>query len=396
MNSSIPLPELKNSGKLTTLFFGLGAVGLAVLALGLLANPEQFWFSTALGFVYWVTLGLGGLFFVLIHHITGSVWSVNIRRMAEAVMATLPWMFLFALPLLIWGLPHIFEWSHPDIVANHPVLQRKTGYLNTSFFTIRTVVYFAIWLGVSLLLYRTSLNQDSGTQPELWTRKLRVISAPSIFLFAITLSFFSFDWLMSIDPLWYSTIFGVYIFSGSYVMILAFLIILNLRLQSQKNFKSLVTIEHFHDLGKLLFAFIVFWGYIGGSQYFFIWYANIPEETVWYLHRWEDGWKYATLLMIAGHFAIPFLVLIFRASKRSLRVLGVMASWILFMHLVDLYWLIMPNIHPHVPVVSWMDVAAVIGIGGIFLGIFWRTYTAHPLVPVGDPKLKDSIEFINA
>ncbi|NOZ73977.1 MAG: hypothetical protein GXO90_01165, partial [FCB group bacterium] len=278
----------------------------------------------------------------------------------------------------------------------NPVLAGKSGYLNPSFFSIRAVGYFLVWMVIAQLLYRTSLKQDTGENSQVISQRLKTISAPSIILFALTLTFFGFDWVMSIDPLWYSTIFGVYIFSGSYLVILAFLIILNLKLQSQKGFSDLVTVEHYHDLGKLLFAFTVFWGYIGGSQYFFIWYANIPEETVWYLHRWEGGWKLASLFLIAGHFILPFLTLIFRAGKRNLQVLGFMAGWMIFMHYVDLYWLIMPNLHHQGPVLSWMDVSSFLGIGGIFLGIFWRTFSTHTPVPAGDPNLKKSIEFTNA
>ncbi len=396
MAAETTIPEIKNPGKATSIFFGVGVVALLVLLIGLRTNPVQFWASGLLGFSFWVTLGLGGWLFVLIHHAAGSIWSNTVRRMSESVMVTLPWLFLFAIPLLIWGLPHLFEWTKPEVVSADPILQGKAGYLNTSFFSIRTVFYFAVWLIGTQLLYRYSIKQDAGDPHGILSKKLRVISAPSIFLFAGTITFFGFDWLMSLDPLWYSTIFGVYIFSGSYLVILAFLILLNLQLRKTEGFDSLVTIEHYHDLGKLLFAFVVFWGYIGGSQYFFIWYANIPEETVWYLQRWESGWKWVSMIMVFGHFAVPFMILVFRAAKRNLRVLGFVAAWVFLMHLVDLYWLIMPTFHPHVPVVSWMDIAAFIGVGGIFLGLFWRNYTAHPLIPIGDPKLKDSIEFINA
>ncbi|RMF08350.1 MAG: hypothetical protein D6762_05810 [Candidatus Neomarinimicrobiota bacterium] len=389
------LPEINNAASWQRRFWILGALGLVVYLTGLWTDPEQFWASGLLNTVFWITLGLGGLFFVLIHHIAGSVWSVNIRRQAEAVMVGLPWMLLFALPLLVWGVPHLFEWASPDAVAAHPVLREKAGYLNPSAFRFRSGVYFVLWIVLCGLLYRVSLRQDREPHPDL-IRRMRIISAPGIFVFALTLTFFGFDWVMSLDPLWYSTIFGVYIFSGSYLVILAFLILLNLALRSGPAWGDVVTVEHYHDLGKLLFAFTVFWGYIGGSQYFFIWYTNIPEETVWYLHRWEHGWKWVTLLLIVGHFVIPFLTLIFRASKRNLRVLLVMALWMIAMQWVDLYWLIVPTFHPHAPHLSWMDGAAFLGIGGIFLGIFWRTFTTHPLVPVGDPKLKDSIEFTNS
>jgi hypothetical protein len=200
---------------------------------------------------------------------------------------------------------------------------------------------------------------------------------------------------MSLDAHWYSTIFGVYFFTGSLLSILSFMVLIGVNMRRQSILKNVITTEHYHDLGKLMFGFIVFWAYMGFSQYLLIWYTNIPEETVWFYHRWYSGWRWVSLLMIFGHFVLPFVVLITRAAKRNLISLGSMAVWILLMRFVDLHWLVFPSLYEHGPHLSWMDVTSMIGIGGIFVWYFWRQYSAHPAIPIGDPSLRNSMKFQN-
>jgi hypothetical protein len=214
-------------------------------------------------------------------------------------------------------------------------------------------------------------------------------------LFALTITFAAFDWLMSLDAHWYSTIFGVYVFAGAVVGLLAFITIVAVNFHRNDILKDEITFEHYHDLGKLLFAFIVFWGYMAFSQYFLIWYSNIPEETLWFLHRWEGSWKVVTLLIVFGHFVVPFFILFPRFTKRNKFVLFMMAFWILMMHWVDLYWIAMPSLHHHGVHISWMDFTTMIGIGGIFIWLMWRKLSANPLLPVNDPRLEKSFKFIN-
>jgi hypothetical protein len=204
-------------------------------------------------------------------------------------------------------------------------------------------------------------------------------------LFAITVTFAAFDWLMSLDAHWYSTIFGVYIFSGGVVGVLAFMTLTVLYLRGRGVLRDQITIEQYHDLGKLLFAFLIFWAYMAFSQYLLIWYANIPEETIWYHHRWEGSWKNVSLLLVGGHFVVPFFILITRGAKRNLASMAMMSAWLLFMHGVDLYWIVMPGLHPHGAQLSWIDLGCLLGVGGTFCRIFWWKFTAGPLVPVGDP-----------
>ena len=336
---------------------------------------------------------MGGLFFTMLHHLVDATWSVVLRRISENIMEVLPIMAILFIPVLL-GIPDIYRWSHSEIVAQVPILQKKAGYLNVPFFVIRTIIYFLIWIVIARALYKLSMRQDSGFE-ESQVVKVRRISGSGMVAFAFTLTFASFDWFMSLNDLWYSTIFGVYIFAGSTLSMLAFLTFMAIYLRDQGLLADSITFEHYHDLGKLLFTFVVFWGYIAFSQYFLIWYGNIPEETIWYKYRWAGGWKPFSFLIIFGQFALPFLGLIARGPKRNLTVLKIMAIWILLMHWVDLYWVIMPSFADHKVHISWMDFTSMIGIGGIFLWYFWRKLTSAPLLPINDPRLKASMEFIN-
>jgi hypothetical protein len=233
-----------------------------------------------------------------------------------------------------------------------------------------------------------SNKQDSG---EDTTKQLRIVSAPGMFVFALSISFAAFDWLMSLDPMWYSTIFGGYYFSGSFVIILAFIIITANYLKKSGVLENEIGKAHFADLGKLFFGFLVFWAYIGGAQYFFIWYANIPEETVWFLHRWEGSWKTVSLLLIFGHFLIPFVSLVFYNTKRSRKILLFFAIWIFIFHFIDMYWLVGPTLHHGSAKLSWIDIDTFIGLGGIFIYLFWNRFTAKAIIPINDPNLSASI-----
>ncbi|MDF1544280.1 MAG: hypothetical protein P1R58_04165 [bacterium] len=382
-----------DSGSLGRIALVLGILGLAASAYGYTSDHGQFFHSWMVSFVFWLTVGLGALFFTLIHYLANARWSVVLRRFSEAVGLTLPLMALFFIPIL-FGMHDLFHWSHEEVVASDHLLSGKASYLNSGFFIIRSVGYFVIWGLVSWLLYAKSGQQEQG-HSEKWLSSVRRISAPGIILFAVTITFASFDWLMSLDPHWYSTIFGVYIFSGALLGFLAFAIILNRFVYSQNILRGIITDNHYHDLGKLMFGFIIFWAYMGFSQYFLIWYANIPEETVWFLDRWVGSWKDFSLLLIFGHFAVPFVLLLTRWSKRSPIMLPLVALLLLVMHWVDLYWLVFPSYTPDGVHLSWQDAASLIGIGGIFVWFVWGRYTSRPLIPIKDPDLGTSVRHTN-
>lgn len=371
----------------------IGVVTLIITAAGFFVDRQQFFFSYLVAFAFWATVTLGGLFFTLIHNTTHAMWSTVLRRIIETIMMTVPVMAILIIPVL-FGIHDLYHWSHADVVATDALLQKKAAYLNIPFFVIRTVFYFAVWMVLSFYLYRISKQQDKSFDPEQ-KEKLRKRSAPSILIFALTLTFASFDWLMSLDPHWYSTIFGVYIFAGSFLSAIAFVVLVLISLHKRNILTDVITVEHYHDLGKFLFSFTVFWGYMAFSQYFLIWYANIPEETIWFAHRWEGSWKYITLVLVFGHFVVPFLALMPRAAKRNLKFMRIISIWILLMHFFDLYWLVIPTLHKHGFHFSWMDLTAMIGIGGIFVWYFWQSYLKGALVPVNDTKLAESIKLVN-
>jgi hypothetical protein len=392
VSASPSIYRLSGEGNYGKTFLFIGIVGAIASIAGFAVDKGHFFHSYLTAFAFWLTLGLGGLFFTMLHHLTNATWSVVLRRFSENVMMILLFMALLFIPIIA-GIGQLYHWSDQNIVAADAVLKSKSLYLNTGFFIVRAVFYIGVWLFLARGLYRNSLAQDNRPGEEQ-IRRMRKISAPGMLLFALTITFAAFDWFMSLDAHWYSTAFGVYVFSGSLLSALAFITLVTILLRDKGMLSDLITKEHYHDLGKLLFAFTVFWGYIAFAQYFLIWYANIPEETIWYRTRWI-GWRPITLLIVFGHFVLPFVVLISRGAKRNLTVMKLMGFWLLFMHWVDVYWVIMPNYSKRAGQALWIDVAAMLGIGGFALWYFWRRMVSHPLVPVNDPRLAASAQLIS-
>jgi len=367
-----------------------GAVGLLLSLAGAFMDHAQFFQAYLTAFTFLTTIGLGGLFFLLIHHITGAYWGTVLRRVAENLATTLPLMGLFMIPLF-FGMHDLFHWSHEDAVVHDKILQWKEPYLNTGFFIIRNILYFGIWTWLVHGLRTLSIAQDKGDAESLG--KMRRKAAGGTVLYALTVTLFAFDWLMSLDPHWYSTIFGVYVFSGGFLAALALLSVLAILLRNNGAGK-IITAEHTHDLGKFLFAFTAWWGYIGGAQYFLIWYGNIPEETIWFLHRWEHGWKEVSLFLMLFHFIVPFIVLAFRAAKRIPVLIISIAAMFLFMHYVDHFWMINPTFNDHHFQISWMHLTTAIGMGGVFVWWLLRNMTKDTVIVLNDPKLQKSIDHI--
>ena len=306
-----------------------------------------FFLSYLVSFMFFLTLSLGALFFILMHYLSQAGWSVALRRIPEHLMANLPVMLFLFIPLL-FGIHELYEWSHPEEVLKDPLLQVKAPYLNTPFFIVRSAIAFIVWVLLARLFFKRSTMQDITAEPKL-TKILRKVSAPSILLFGITVTFTAIDWIMSLTPHWYSTMYGVYIFAGATVGSLSVMSLTLLILRKNGFLKDIVNVEHYHDLGKLLYGFNIFWAYIAFSQYFLIWYANIPEETEFFMHHFHGGWKYVAILLSVGHFGIPFILCMSRHVKRNLTTHGIMAGWLLIMHFVDIYWLIKPMGDHHGP-----------------------------------------------
>jgi len=369
----------------------LGAGACALLGP---AEPKQFFFSWLVSFLFCLSLALGALFFVLIQYATQGGWGIVLRRIGEATFAGIPAMAALFLPLLP-GLPHLYEWSVPGAAEHDALLRWKAPYLNVPFFLGRAALYFGCWSAIGVLYYRLSRQQDSTGDVRIAAR-LRRLAGPSLIVLAVTQTFASFDWIMWLTPHWYSTIFGVYFFAGAFVGFIALLSVVSVAMRRAGLLDAVISAEHLHDVGKFLFAFTAFWAYIAFSQFFLIWYANLPEETVWYKARLEGSWQSVSLLLMVGHFVAPFFYLMGRAVKRRGATLAAGGLWLLAMHYLDLYWQVMPTLHPGGVRPSALDLAALLAVGGCFAGVAGWLMRRQALVPLRDPRLAESLAFENA
>jgi hypothetical protein len=371
----------------------IGAVGLFVSLAVRAGDVKQFAFSWLVAFLFFLSLALGALFFVLIHFATQAGWGIVVRRLAENTMGTLPLFALLFVPVTL-GMVELFPWIHGIAAGKDHVLTGKAPYLNTPFFVGRAVFYFACWSAIAMFFVRRSRAQDGSGNLKI-SVALRGWSGPAIIVLALTQTFAAVDWIMSLNPYWYSTIFGVYWFAGSFVSFFAFLTLMVLLFRRAGLMGNAVGTEHFHDLGKLLFAFTVFWAYIGFSQFFLIWYGNIPEETIFFRLRLVGSWRTASFILAVGHFIIPFFFFMPRTIKRHPGFLAIGASWLLLMHGIDLYWLVMPALHPEGVRLGLLDVSTFLAVGGFFIAVVSWMMLGSPLVPVGDPRLQESMSFEN-
>ncbi len=393
---------------------GLACLGVAV-AMGLGGDKEvksRFFQGYLVAVVFGTGISLGALFFTLIHHLTRAGWSTVVRRIAELLACCSLLMAVLWLPL-IWALrsPDIHLWDWATTMADDPLVKHKAGYLNETFFLIRAAIYFIIWIVLSQFFYRLSVRQDETGDVNL-SRKMQKVAAPGIILFALTLTFAAFDWLMSQDPHWFSTIFGVYYFAGSVCSFVALAILISAFLQRSGRLTHAITTEHYHDLGKLLFAFgVVFWAYIAFSQYMLQWYGNIPEETLWWQPRASGytgtvvyhgheitpgAWNNWSLFLLVGHFVGPFLAIISRMPKRNRVMLVAAAAWMLAMSWYDLFWLVMPVFHADHPGIVLTDVLCGAGVLAMVVAFAAAMARSVSLVPQRDPRLGESLAFENA
>jgi hypothetical protein len=369
----------------------LTAMGGVICIAGWMINYRVFAFSWLLGFAFYWTIILGALFFVAMQHLVRAQWSVVVRRVGEMISWLLPLMALLFVPVLLMS-HEIYIWAEPAVRAADPLLKMKSPYLNMPFFTIRAVGYFALWIGFSIYFVKKSLRQDSGANGSEATRQMRNVAGPFILIFALTMTFASFDWMMSLDPHWFSTIYGVYVFSGMAVSAYAAVILGTLFFRKNAMLGiNLIRRPHFYSLGAWLFAWSCFWGYIAMSQYLLVWYGNMPEETIWYVERWNGNWKYMTMLMVNVRFTLPFLGLLGRTAKANPRTLGFMSVLLLLGSFLDLHWLIMPRGLGEGSVFSWIELGPLVLMGGLTMvgiGIFARQ---HALLAKGDPMLEESL-----
>ena len=369
--------------------WALVIAGAALAAAAYAADPRHAAFANVVGFLFLTSVAVGSVFLIALEYIAGAVWSVPMRRVNEFLAALVPLAALLAVPML-FRLHDLFAWMHPEALASDAVLAAKKPYLNEGFFLVRYAVIFAVWTLFAWLFARNSLKQDLTKDESRTTANIRLAGA-FLPVFAVTLTFTAIDWGMSIEPRWYSTIFGVYYFSGTVLAAVAAATFIVVRLRDSGHLPGL-TRDHFYSLGALLFAFINFWAYIAFSQFLLIWYANLPEETFWFMKHWQHGWQYVSVLLIVVHFAVPYFVLLPQEAKMDARRLKFMALWILFAHLLDLYWLVMPTYSEGVPL-GWIELAFPVLIAGAAILMLSYKMKRHNLMPLGDPKLARGLEF---
>jgi hypothetical protein len=366
-------------------------IGVVALGIGALIDTTQFFRSYLYAFLFWLGVGIGCQSILMIHHLTGGLWGLGIRRMLEAGSRVLRLSWLGFLPL-VFGLKRLYIWADPSRADGelHELIEHKHLFLNVPFFLGRAAIYFAVWALLATLLNKWSLEQDATTGDVKLARRLRGVSGVGLVLMGLTITFAAIDWAMSLDPAWFSTMYGITFMVGQALSAFTLILILVSWLRDQEPLRAVITASAAHDLGKLYFAFIMLWGYVNVSQFIIVWSGNLPEEIPWYLRRNSGGWHALTLVLVLLHFVLPFLLLLSRGLKRNAGMLGLVASWMLVARLLDLFWVVGPELHvgnafrPH-----WLDLAAVAGIGGVWLASFAWQLATRPLLAQGDPELRD-------
>ena len=377
---------------LSLLFGVLGLLGIVLSVVGAIWWPQQFGFSWLFAFAYFFTLCAGCLFWVIVHHATDAEWSVVVRRQLENIASLWPVLALLFIPVLLLR-HHIYRWMNIP-PGEDPVLDAKHGYLNWNFYLARAIIFLGFFIISSWLLRKYSVAQDKDGNPR-WTLRMRKVAFMSLPLFALSLTFGAFDWLMSLNYHWFSTMFGVYIFAGAAGSSMSLLVLVITALRSAGYLKETVTMEHYHAMGKWVLAFTVFWAYIGFSQYMLTWYANIPEETEFFILRNTESWWLLSTLLVFGRFFFAFPILLMRSIKKKPQQICLMAGWILFMQLLDMYIVVLPELHRTGVHLSVWDLVPLLAIGGT-LGFFYlRIVGKTSLFPVRDPRLIESLRLTN-
>jgi hypothetical protein len=370
-----------------------GIVFLVVLAAGAFINPGEFFQAYLIGWTFWTGIAVGSLALLMLQHLTGGGWGLVIRRSLEAATRTLPLMAVLFIPVLIGAHSIYHEWMDPAEVAKHPAVQSKASYLNLPFFTVRFVIYFGVWIALAFFLNKWSLAQDR-TADNRYTKNMRVLSGGGMVALIFSVSFASIDWYMSIEPDWFSTIYGFIFVAAWSLSALAFVIAVMARLAREEPMRRIVAPLHFHDLGKLLLALVMLWAYFAFSQFLIIWSGNLPEEITWYLKRIYGGWGALIITIGILHFFAPFLFLLSRGIKRDPGKLVLVAVLVLVMRSVDLLWMLAPAFQHRMWIL--MDVAALIGFGGLWLAFFTWQLGKRPLIPINDPQFESTLEQMHA
>ena len=369
----------------------LTIVGAVMAGAAFAVDTHRAFFGYLWMYMFLLSIGVGSLALVALEYLVGANWSTPFRRVSEFLSAIVVLLAILVIPLL-FGMHDLFHWTHADEVAADPILQGKEPYLNTPFFIARTGIMILIWVIFYFLFTKNSRKQDISKDPALTTQNIKYSAAFAI-LFILTISFAAIDWMMSLEPHWFSTMFGVYYFAGTLVAAISIAAYISVNLNEGGYFGFKVDYQKYYSFGTLMFAFNVFWTYIAFSQYMLIWYADIPEETFWIMNRMEGTWIYFSIGLIFIHFIIPFMILLPRSSKTNPNLVMFMAMWLLYAHAYDLYWIIMPTYFKDGFVFSWNELGFLIFAFGIIALVFNYMASKFNLVPVGDPKLERGLHF---
>ena len=365
----------------------VGIIALLLSLIGAFVSPDNFFRAYLVGFSFWVSITLGFLFLHLVHNVVGGAWGYVERRFFEAGMALLPLMAVFFLPLLL-GLPSLYSWARPEVVANDPLLQHKLPYLNIPFFIIRAIIYFAIWILLAYFMRKWSLDRDRTADPA-HTIKMKRLGAGGILLYAITCNFAYFDWLMSLDPHWFSSIYSVTIFVPGVLAAHSFAIIMMSGLIDRPPLAEVIPVKLINDLGNLMLGFVVISMYVAFSQFLIIWMANLPEETIWYIHRWAGGWQWMAAFLATFQFIVPLSLLVSREVKRNIQMLAIIGVGLMFVWLINVYWQVQPNFSPQGIAFHWVDLLPAIGLGGIWIALYIWQLGRRPILPRQIPPLPE-------
>jgi hypothetical protein len=366
----------------------VGGAGIAVSAIGLAVNPVMFFRSYLLAFVFWISFPMGALAMLMLHHLTGGNWGYLIRRLLEAASRTLWLLAVLYIPLLL-GMSKLYLWAQPGGGSN-PDVAPKHFYLNVPFFLVRSAIYFGVWLLLVALFNRWSLEQDR-TGDQRYTDKMAGLAGPGLVIYAFSISFAAVDWMMSLEPTWFSTIYGMVIIVAQVLVALSFVVLMARKLSGAEPLASIATPVRFNDLGNLMLTFVMLWAYLSFSQFLIIWSGNLPDEISWYMSRAKGSWAALAVILILFHFAVPFCLLLSRAVKRH-GAINFVAGVLIVVTLLDFYWLIVPAFSPSGISVRWTDLTLLIGMGGIWLWFFLGELAKRALVPAHDPGYIEALE----
>lgn len=366
----------------SVLFVGLAA--LVISGVGLFTDPAHFWQSYLFAFIFWAGLALGCLGIFFLHNVVGGNWGVAIRRLVESGLQTLPLILVFAIPLF-FALGVIYKWTDASYRAEHFAVGHKAVYLSQPFFIGRTLLYFAIWFFSGFTILRMANEHERTGDPALF-RRIKARSAPALLVFVLTTTYAFIDWIMSLEPEWYSTIYAWMFTVGQVLLTFAFLVSVLVLLSKREPFASFLTRQHYHDIGNLILAFTMLWAYMSFAQFLIIWAENLPDEIPWYVRRFSGGWGYIAWTIAIFHFCVPFYLLLMRFVKKNPSRLRALAMWIILVRILDVFWIVVPAFRQRGLEFYWTDLAALIGLGGIWLAFYIRNLKARPLLAARDPR----------